>query len=177
MVPERTLARAEAERQQGKAWRAKEILQGLIRSHGYHPDLFVRYGELLLEMGDTLEAGKYLFLSGVRKPEYEEAIRLYLQRHRNADLNQLVDSFPGVARCHSFEEYPEPVAAYLRQRAVASGKGALRESRARRRTTSDDFSWGCAIAIVIAIAVFLMLGALTVLGAVYLVQILAGLLS
>jgi hypothetical protein len=56
----------------GRLWRAKEILQGSI-CREYDLRIFERYGQILLLMRDNLEAGKYLFLSGSRKPEYEPA--------------------------------------------------------------------------------------------------------
>ena len=50
-------------------WRAKEILQGTIASSGYDPFLFEQYGLILFQMGDLMEAGKYLFLSGQTREE------------------------------------------------------------------------------------------------------------
>ncbi|GEM_PF-2206091 len=59
--------RADAAIAAGKLWRAREILQGNIALHGYDQHLFERYGQVLLQLGDAMEAGKYLFLSGDRK--------------------------------------------------------------------------------------------------------------
>ena len=64
----------------GEIWRAKEILRGSIRSRGYDTELYERYGRLLLDLQETLEAGKYLLLSGMRRPEYEASIELCLSR-------------------------------------------------------------------------------------------------
>ena len=93
---------------QGEVWRAKEILRGNIRLRGYDVDLFERYGRLLLEIGEMSEAGKYLFLSGRRSPEYEQAISVYLERHM-PNPEQMYFSFPRVARPDDFDEYPEEV--------------------------------------------------------------------
>ena len=93
---------------QGEVWRAKEILRGNIRLRGYDADLFERYGRLLLEIGEMSEAGKYLFLSGRRSPEYEQAISVYLERHM-PNPEQMYFSFPRVARPDDFDEYPEEV--------------------------------------------------------------------
>ena len=48
-------------------WRAKDRLQGQLSQNIYDPELFESYGFVLLEMNDTMEAGKYFSLSGVSK--------------------------------------------------------------------------------------------------------------
>ena len=77
----RTLEKAEKEIAQGNLWRAKEILQGSIPNAGYNVELFEKLGIVLLKMGDLPEAGKFLFLSGIRKPEYGQAIGIFLRKH------------------------------------------------------------------------------------------------
>ncbi len=64
-----SLDRADQAVREGRLWRAKEILQGGMRSAGYDVVFFERLGVLLLRMGDLLEAGKFLFLSGRREPD------------------------------------------------------------------------------------------------------------
>ena len=59
---------AEREMSNGNLWRAKEIL--------HKSEIYEKLGNVLLQMSDLAEAGKYLFLSGVRKPEYEKAIKI-----------------------------------------------------------------------------------------------------
>ena len=75
------IERANKAIQEGQLWRAKEILSGNIGIREFEPELYQHYGELLLKIGDLIEAGKYLFLSGVRKPEYNESINLYVKKH------------------------------------------------------------------------------------------------
>ena len=82
----------------GELWRAKEILQGGIRTWGYNQALFERLGLILLQMGDPLEAGKYLFLSGQRQASYEGPIALFLRRFSRAGPLQLYSTFPRAAR-------------------------------------------------------------------------------
>ena len=48
--------------EQGETWRAKEILRGNIGSGSYDSLLYERYGLLLMELGELVEAGKYLVL-------------------------------------------------------------------------------------------------------------------
>lgn len=100
----------------GQLWRAKEILQGRIGSGPYDPLLYEQYGAVLLEMRDLREAGKYLFLSGNRRPEYEPAITLYLDRHRGG--RSLLGTFPARARGLPRDRFPEPVRAELVARRV-----------------------------------------------------------
>ena len=73
--------RVNAAVQRGQVWRAKELLRGNIGSGSYDSPLYERYGQLLLDLGEAHEAGKYLFLSGRRRPEFDEAIKVYLSRH------------------------------------------------------------------------------------------------
>ena len=94
--------------QRGEVWRAKEILRGNIRVRGYDVDLYERYGKLLLDIGEMSEAGKYLFLSGRRLPEYEETISVYLARHV-PNPEHMYFSFPRAARLNDIDEYPEEV--------------------------------------------------------------------
>ena len=58
----------------GQIWRAKELLRGNIAGGRVDPPLLEEYGRLLDSVGDRVEAGKYLFLSGVRSPAYDAAI-------------------------------------------------------------------------------------------------------
>jgi hypothetical protein len=44
-------------------------------------------------MGDLVEAGKYLFLSGERKPEYEEAINIFVKRFTKKKQSILILCF------------------------------------------------------------------------------------
>jgi hypothetical protein len=100
----------------GELWRAKEILQGRIGNSPYDPRLYEQFGAVLLEMRDLREAGKYLFLSGNRRPEYEPAITLYLERHRGG--RSLLGTFPARAREIPRDRFPEPVRAELLARKV-----------------------------------------------------------
>lgn len=82
----------------GRLWRAKEILQGRLSGPDFDDALLERYGLVLLLMGDTLEAGRYLFASGVRKPEYAEAIGLFRSRHQAESPGKLLALMPAMVR-------------------------------------------------------------------------------
>lgn len=100
----------------GELWRAKEILQGRIGGGPYDPLLYEQYGAVLLEMRDLREAGKYLFLGGSWRPEYQQAIALYLDRHRSG--RSLLGTFPARAREIPRDRFPETVRAELSARGV-----------------------------------------------------------
>ncbi|HEX7180246.1 MAG TPA: hypothetical protein VF756_00280 [Thermoanaerobaculia bacterium] len=104
---------------QGKLWRAKEILQGRIGSQTYDPLLYEAYGAVLLEMQDLLQAGKYLFLSGSRRPEYAQAIALFLDRHGRRGGGVLISGFPNRAKALPLDRLPEPVRRELLARGVS----------------------------------------------------------
>ena len=95
--------------ERGEPWRAKEMLRGNLRLRGYDVDLYERYGRLLLDLGERMEAGKYLFLSGRRAPEYEAAISTYLSRHLAGRLDDMYFSFPVAARLDDIDRYPDAV--------------------------------------------------------------------
>lgn len=146
------LGRAAAEVQAGRLWRAKEILEGNLPTRGYDLALYEAYGALLAEMGDDLEAGRFLFLSGARKPEYDEPVQLYLQRFGLHGWQQLVGTFPAAAKRPSLAEYPGSVAAALR-RLGRPEFVALHEMRRLppHRRPSLAKTIGCAVLVTIVI--------------------------
>ncbi|HXD30397.1 MAG TPA: DUF6584 family protein [Pyrinomonadaceae bacterium] len=105
----RTLEKAEKELARGNLWRAKEILQSSILHAGYDLALFEMLGTVLLRMGDMHEAGRFLFLSGARKMDYEAAIGIFLERHRKNAPQQFLAAFGKQARLSTLADYPESV--------------------------------------------------------------------
>jgi hypothetical protein len=108
------LERAELEISNGNLWRAKEILQGSVGHSGYKVEIYEKLGVVLLEMRDLAEAGKYLFLSGVKKIDYEEAIGIFLQKYQGKP-HDLFRTFPRSAKLSKISEYPKVVADELRE--------------------------------------------------------------
>jgi tetratricopeptide (TPR) repeat protein len=109
------VARAGKALAEGKLWKAKEILQGNVAATKFDPALYEQYGLVLLEMGDLVEAGKYLFLAGKSKPEHIKAIDLYLSRHARHGWQNIYGTFPARAKLLDLSEYPESVAHELRR--------------------------------------------------------------
>ncbi len=66
-----TLKRAEDEIENGRLWRAKEILSSSISTYGYEPALFRAYAQLVFQLGDRMEAGRFFLLSAIAPTEDE----------------------------------------------------------------------------------------------------------
>ena len=111
---EDALARVSEHVTAGRVWRAKEILQGHVGTYPYDPALYEAYGSLLESMGDSVQAGRYLFLGGVG--EGSAAVDLFLSRHR--DPNDLIGTFPVRAKLRSFDAYPDSVRQHLERPGV-----------------------------------------------------------
>jgi hypothetical protein len=97
----------------GNLARAREILWGRIRSNGFSVSLYEQLGVVLLRMGDASEAGKFLFLSGKRAPEYDEAIALFLRRYSRPGWRSLVESFPRRVKRGTWAALPSNVRVEL----------------------------------------------------------------
>jgi hypothetical protein len=111
------LKRAQDHIEAGRLWRAKEILRGTIASSP-ETAILEAYGRLLERLGDRLEAGKYLYLSGARTPQDEDAIALFTQRHVNRRGKDFIALFPAAVRRLRFETLPDAVQDDFRARGV-----------------------------------------------------------
>lgn len=143
------LDRVDAEISVGRVWRAKEILSGNIASGVVDPVILERYGHLLDALGDRVEAGKYLYLAGVRRPEYEHPIALFLQRHARLDGPALVALFPNAVRRTPFNELPQAVQEDLDRRGVKHAAFGVRRARRPRVERSWTDTLGMALALIV----------------------------
>ena len=109
----RVLEKVAYEISENRLWRAKEILRSNI-SQFYDPYLYERYGQVLESSGDIVEAGKFYFLSGVRKADYQLSIGFFLTRYAKGHINQLLTQFPTQARFPRLDDYPEPISSELK---------------------------------------------------------------
>jgi hypothetical protein len=121
-------------------WRAKERLQGRLSQNVYDSELFESYGFVLLAMNDTVEAGKYLFLSGVRTPDYLPAIEAYLSRYSGKGMRQIFHTFPKAAQSAPFSHYPKIVADELQARGF-SAKEVAKELQNKSESDASGSSW------------------------------------
>jgi len=154
------LAEALAE---GRLWRAKEILTGRIGSGLYEPDVCEQLGLLLLRMGDDLQAGKFLFLSGERRPEYDAPIELFVRRYARASRHSFVATFPAAVRRTLWSQLPPRVQRDL----VAAGvePRAADEPLWIRRANYPDgqLGWkGCLLGLLVIVGIGLLLSVVVV---------------
>jgi hypothetical protein len=63
--------------------------------------------------GTASKAGKYLFLSGVRRPQYDSSIQLFVKRHSRGGPKSLVAQLPTSVRRRPLHELPPTVIAEL----------------------------------------------------------------
>ena len=141
----------------GKLWRAKEILSGRIASQPFSPELYEQLGALLLRMGDDLAAGKFLFLSGVRRPDYDTAIQLFVSRHSRAGWRSLVASFPNRVRRSAASDLPQVVQEELAALSVPSRPAGEPLFVTLQKTSSNRTSWrGCLLMLLVVAAIGLL---------------------
>jgi hypothetical protein len=124
------LTRIEAEVAAGRPWRAKEIVRGTISNDWPQSGVVERYGQVLLSLGDELEAGKYLWLSGVRSAAYETAVALFLTRHGRQGREILLAQLPKSFRRLAFDQLPAEVRRELSALGIGGADfGVNRRSR------------------------------------------------
>ena len=153
------LARIDDEVAAGRLWRAKEIVRGRIGNTWPNSAVVERYGQILLRMGDDVEAGKYLWLSGVRRAEYEQAIALFLRRHTRQGREILLAQIPKSFRRIPFNELPLEIRNELTAYGIRRG-----DFERKRRSLSHPPApsrWREALIIAIGVGLFfcVMVGA------------------
>lgn len=164
----RILDRVVAEEQAGRLWRAREILRGALRTHHGNPVILERYGRLLDKLGDRLEAGKYLFLSGAEGPDVDEAVTLFLERHGRGDRGSLLCQFPRRIRLMPLSEFPPRVTEHLQRLGVDPphepwGVTLDRAIAPPSRLGDGLRFFGCAVVGLVVLACCLV-GAVTIVG-------------
>jgi hypothetical protein len=136
----------------GEHWKAKEKLQGRLSALTYDCDLFESYGQVLLKMHDSLEAGKYLFLSGARKPEYDDSISLFLDRYSQKDICYIYHSFPKAAQAAEFSEFPSVVIRELNERGFSQNDIRKRTELGKPSSSpGNSFVGGLIVTVLLAL--------------------------
>jgi hypothetical protein len=92
------------------------LLAGSCYGAGYDVDYFELLGRALLGCGQVDNAGRFLFLSGVRRSEYEAAIAGFLNKHNDPNnFRQLQSRLPmRVQVLWQLKQFPQIVASELR---------------------------------------------------------------
>lgn len=162
MPIETTIANAKTEIAKGRSWRAKELLTSSIGNYGYSKDIFAALGSVLLQMGDDLEAGKYLLLT-VDTPSSKElaAINLFLERYAKLKYPALLCKFPLSARLDNRDNYPTFFRDHLTR--IGAPKNLQKNSLTKRETIIDRLCIAGALFIFLGIVICAFVGALTIL--------------
>jgi hypothetical protein len=110
------LDRAKAFLDAGDPVAALQIIAGSGSTYDYDVDFYDLFGRTLLGCGEIDNAGRFLFLSGVRRPEYEAAIKSFLSK--NSDPNNFLQLQSQLTKAARFlwklEQFPPIVASELR---------------------------------------------------------------
>ena len=164
MTVEKTISRATEEIANGRLWRAKEILSSSISTYGYSRPVLQQLGEVLLQMSDDLEAGKFLLLS-TDKPNEKElvAIELFLKRYGSLDYQKLLSQFPARVRLFERDDYPELLRSVLLEKGAPETLSSTEEIAANDSSAFGNFFWtgGC-ILLLLATLVCFGVGAITI---------------
>jgi hypothetical protein len=147
------LTRIDTEVAAGRPWRAKEIIRGNISNAWPRSDIVERYGQVLLGLGDDVEAGKYLWLSGVRAPAYEKAVALFLTRYGKQGRHILLAQLPKSFRRVEFDKLPADVRHELSAFGVRSGD--FGRSRRKPHSVSKGNRWKRWLALAIGLGFFI----------------------
>ena len=114
----------DAEIEAGRLWKARDLLQEDIQEAGaFDGPQWARLGEIMLAMGDTCEAGCWLFFSGERRPEYEEAIGVFLAEHP-PDQPAFLSLLPAqiIVETFGLGDFPPAVVEELKALGFCEGK-------------------------------------------------------
>jgi tetratricopeptide (TPR) repeat protein len=96
--------RIEDEINNNRIWKAKEILQGMIRSQPYDEEVYYQYAKILYKLGDFVESGKYFLLSDASNEDYKKAIDEFLKRY---DEQNYFSHFPRMFKKVPIDNYPK----------------------------------------------------------------------
>jgi hypothetical protein len=99
----------------GSSAAALRLLTGACYGTGYDVDYFELLGRALLECGQVENTGRFFFLSGIRRSEYEAAIAKFLKQNDPNNFRQLQSRFPKRAQVlWNLKQFPPIVASELR---------------------------------------------------------------
>ncbi len=144
MPVETTIEKARIAMGSGNIHRAKEILRSSFGNYEFSPPLYRAYADVLLELNETTQAGRYLFFSVVElEDKYQDAVSAFLSASSGDGYKSIVRAMPAI-RVSRLSELP----AFSQQK--------LRELGAPEDLTrlySDHASWwvyaGCLTAAMV----------------------------
>lgn len=161
------LHRVENEIVNGRAWRAKEILRSTFPKE-FDPEHCEVYGRVLLQMDDLYEAGRYLFVSGGRNPEYQPAIEVFIERFLELKMKKRWAVLPGRIHHVVTQDWPATTVDDLKRLGVYEEVSDYQKVHARPSTflcRIRDYliPIGC-MALMVLILLLAIVGFMVVLG-------------
>jgi hypothetical protein len=152
------LARAHADLEAGREWKARDRLSGLLADH-YDAEALDLLGEVSYTMRDLPAAGAAWFGTRRRGPEVEAAIEAWRERH-NDHFAQMWRSLPRSVR----EQQGNKRIDALRRRAERVEGRPGDSARAGSKRSGSDKAGGVDAAVVIAVVIAAFLVVCTVVG-------------
>ena len=152
----KTIANAKAELDLNRKWRAKEIISSSLISYDYNEELFAFYGEILLSMEDTLQAGRYLFFSKENLNEEEQhAVDIFIERHSSDGFKSLILNLPD--RKESLHLLPD----YVQSRLIHYGAPKESFDQLNEHHKQDDDMDGTCLIIGLGLLVGFLVSAIS----------------
>ena len=146
----------------GKLWRAKEILGGRVGAAPFDAKLYEQHGVVLLKMGDLVEAGRFLFVSGARRTEYDEALGLFRDHFGRAGWKAVLGALPGQAKRVPIGSLPIATQEDLRSLGLPVGYERKEAKQALQRKSSkllNVLATGGCLLVVLSVLASLAAGA------------------
>ena len=166
MTIESTIERANAEIASGRLWRAKEILSSSLSTYGYSREICLAYADVLISLGDKLDAGKFYLLSvDVPTEKQLPAVQLFLKRYQNDNWRQLVSRFPNSVKTIEVGSLPETLANHLLALGAPSESGTKLDADITLASNWSNYflQLGC-LAVILVVGMCTIVGAYTILN-------------
>jgi len=162
MPLDKTIANAQAELEANRKWRAKEIIVSSLKNYDYHEDLFAFYGEILLSMNDSLQAGRYLFFSKENFTKEEQiAVDVFIERHSPNGYQGLIMNMPG--KQYSYHLLPSHIQARLSH--YGAPKSLFNDRERYQKQKHDNVGGSClliCIVLLILVLTSMVIGFVTI---------------
>jgi hypothetical protein len=129
----------------------------------FDPKTAEQLGALLLKMGDDIQAGRYLFVSGVRRPEYQASIDMFRRRQSRAGWRSLLGALPGTVKRCVWSEIPAVVRLELHQAGVPQRPASETLKGTLSTTSAGRLAWlGCLVVLAILVGIGLLVSVVIV---------------
>jgi hypothetical protein len=164
-------ARVRDELALGRAWKARDRLQGRLRDDPADPVVLDLLGAIWFEMGDLPQAGRYWFLTERDDEPVGRARDAFFERFGQNPL-EILRALPPRAEA---ERYPSIVRARIDELALAAGGGETWWGHSRRRDpwrsvdpatvdAGSNLQWLGLLALVVVVLGCLLIGLATIVG-------------